>query len=119
DLLVQDSRLGERLRILRSSRLDIAAKSDAPPPNRPDPVLAEIDRDPDQPGLYTGLAAEAAQVLVRLQECLLGGVLNVVRIAQETAGDRGDLSPVSLDQDVERGAVAHQRLADQAGVVVF
>jgi len=75
-----------------------------------------VDRDPVQPRAEVRARLEAAQLPVRLEECLLDHVLGVLGIAGHPMGQPVDRPAVAIDQASEGLAVAAAGEGDGGGI---
>src|SRR5690606_21584994 len=101
---------------------DVDVRARRPAPGGDQVVLGRVDRDPVQPGVELGVAAEVAERAVGAQEGFLGHVLAFAPVADVAADERDDPVLVLAHQQVERGAVAalhalHQRLVRVAWIL--
>src|SRR6266567_6724459 len=82
-----------------------------------EPVLAPVDADPRQPGFEGRAFPEVVQVLVCLQEALLGGAVRLPGVPQQAVGHPGDLAVVAMDEILEGLGTPGPNLFDQSTLV--
>ena len=91
----------------------VRGRDDRRAPLAPQPVAAEVERDPVQPRRELRLALEAAERAERAQECLLADVSRVLFAADRPVGEGEDRPLPPLDELVEALGVATDRAGDE------
>ena len=84
---------------------------------RADPIQADVDGNPIQPGRQRRLALERLQPAPRAHERVLREIAGVFVIVHEAIADLVDGAPMPLDDHVERLALAGGRRGHQRRIV--
>ena len=62
-------------------------------------IFAEIDNDPGQPGLESGISLKSLKPLHSPQECFLGQVLGRLSVPYHFPGDVGHIVLIPLEEE--------------------